>query len=261
MLSMSGASKVRIEAGWFTMGSTDRHLRFAAKLCASGSPDARLCRPELFRHEVPARRVFLRAYAMDRTEVSIRAYRRCTAANQCPALRLSHSDARVARPEHPAAGVTWTEAQRYCEWAGGRLPTEAEWERAARGNSRRRFPWGFYFNTRVANHGSADGGPDPIDGYRYAAPVAAFPDGRSAHGLLNMAGNVWELTADRYAADHYVEADRVNPTGPALGSERVIRGGSWRSPAYQLRVTHRDKLAPNESRPDVGFRCAYSTAQ
>src|SRR5258706_16107315 len=95
----------------------------------------------------------------------------------------------------PVAAITIEEAQAYCRFAGGRLPTEDEWERAARGSVRNRFPWGRHYDPALANHGRAPLGPDPSDGFALAAPVGSFPAGASPYGLLDMAGNVWEWTS------------------------------------------------------------------
>jgi sulfatase modifying factor 1 len=252
---------VRIGDGWFAMGSDDADVAFAVELCKAQADERGLCRPELFADEQPQHRVFVEALRIDRTEVSQGDYRRCVQRGACAPLRIAEVDARVSQPEQPASGVTWEEAARYCAWVGGRLPTEAEWERAARGNSARRFPWGRFWNSRIANHGG-DGQPDAHDGYDYAAPVTALPDGQSAYGLLNMAGNAWELTADTYDREAYAKAAQAEPRSGAkpnaTGDERVMRGGSWRAPAYALRVTQRAAIKANESRPDVGFRCAYN---
>lgn len=256
-LSLTMPGVIRIEAGAFTMGSDEDDVKFAVAFCLrSGEPSGR-CDATRFADEQPAHRVVLNAYRIDRTEVSQGDWRRCLRAGECYPARVSEADARLGRPEHPVAGVTFAEARRYCAWVGGRLPTESEWERAARGGSKRRFPWGAVFDERLANHGLPTGEPSSADGYAYAAPVDAYPQAKSAHGLLNMAGNVWELTADHFAADYYVKSEGTDPRGPAEGEEHVIRGGSWRSPAYTLRVTQRASLKDGESRPDVGFRCAY----
>jgi formylglycine-generating enzyme required for sulfatase activity len=173
----------------------------------------------------------------------------------------SESDARVGLPEHPVVQLSWQDARTYCRWAGGELPTEAEWEYAARGTSRRPFPWGQLWNSRLANHGEAESAEGAIDGYRYAAPVDAFPDGKSFFGLRNMAGNVWEFVLDRYAGPYSTQENRVDPEGPRTGTDRVIRGGSWRSPAHALRVSFRAHVPDGETRPDVGMRCVYGAAR
>jgi len=246
-----------IRAGAFHMGSDPDDIEAALALCRAHTDDDDGCQAEVFSDEQPRHRVWLGAYRLDRTEVSRRAYQRCVQAGVCRPPRVVDLDARMALPNHPVSGVTFGEAQRYCAWLGGRLPSEAEWERAARGSGARPFPWGAVWNSRVANHGTIGPGGEQPDGFLHAAPVAAFPDGRSPYGMLNMAGNVWELTADRYAADYYARSERVAPRGANDGNERVIRGGSWRSVPHLLRATQRGALAEHESRPDVGFRCAY----
>lgn len=262
-LTEGADSVVLIEGGWFTMGSEPEQVEAAVQFCkqvaSKGVAGAhRQCIAESFEHETPAHRVQLPRYRIDRFEVSNRAYGRCVAANVCSPSSLADEDPRLGGDDHPVAGVSWAQALGFCRWLDGRLPTEAEWELAARGGSQRAFPWGRHYNSRLSNHGSFGGEPDPTDGYRYAAAVGAFADGRSAHGLLNMAGNVWEFTADRYAHDYYERSDRVDPRGPARGDHRVIRGGSWRSPIHALRVAHRGRILAHDTRPDLGFRCAYN---
>ena len=246
-----------IRAGAFEMGSDSDDVQFAVELCRAYTDDHDACQPEVFADEQPRHSVWVGAYRLDRTEVSRRAYQRCVQNGVCTPPRVADLDARVALPEHPVTGISWLEAQHYCAWLGGRLPSEAEWERAARGSSARRFPWGASWNARVANHGVQGPGGEQPDGFLHAAPVGAFPDGKSPYGMLNMAGNVWEMTGDRYDHEYYARSERVAPRGPSTGNERVIRGGSWRSVPHLLRVTQRAALAENEARPDVGFRCAY----
>lgn len=251
------SSVVRIEAGWFVMGIDEEEAAFAAALCRRARVPEDRCAPAAFVHEQPAHRVRLRSYRIDRYEVAHADYRRCTLAGVCPPARVSPGDARVGRPQHPVTGVRWRDAQRYCAWVGGRLPSEAQWERAARGDDQRRFPWGWHFHHALANHGLPEHAPGPADDYAYAAPVGALRDGASPYGLLDVAGNVWELTADYYAADAYEHAPSAEPTGPAAGERRVMRGGSWRSAPHTLRVTHRATSSELASEADVGFRCAY----
>ncbi len=258
--ALAPAAVARVSGGWLEMGSDDADVAFAAALCAAGASteEAALCRPELFADEQPRHRVYVSTFRIDRTEVNQRDYLRCVQHGACSPARVSDLDPRLGQPDQPVAGVSYAEAARYCQWLGGRLPTEAEWERAARGDGTRRFPWGRFWNDRVANHGLSGDRPSEQDGYAFAAAVSAFPDGKSAFGLLNMAGNVWELTADRYAQDYYAKSEPIDPQGPREGDEIVIRGGSWRSPAYTLRVTQRGTIKLGETRPDVGFRCAYN---
>ena len=251
-----------IPSGWFVMGADARDLAYAVHLCALereqlGMPTEPCDTGELFEDESPDHRVYTSAYGIDRTEVTNAQYRRCIARNACPPSRLSDSDPRVGAPSHPVAGITWAEAAHYCAFARGRLPSEAEWERAARGATERRFPWGRFYNDRVANHGASGLRPDAIDGHRYAAPVGSYPDGASFYGLLDLAGNVWEWTADAYVAHSYQNADRIDPRGPPASGMRIVRGGSWQSPAYALRVTNRAFASEGSTAPDLGFRCAY----
>jgi formylglycine-generating enzyme required for sulfatase activity len=154
----------------------------------------------------------------------------------------------------PVAGVTAEEAEAYCAFRGGRLPTEAEWEKAARGTGRRRFPWGRTYHARLANHGRPPVRADPSDGFRFAAPVGSFPDGASPYGVLDLAGNVMEWTASRPSTPDF---DALGYAGADPAMHRIVRGGSWGHPAVDLRVTHRGVLRAVASHPDLGLRCAY----
>lgn len=256
-LRVEPASRIRIEAARFHMGSDDDATTRAVAVCLLSPPSSGRCRAELFGDEKPDHDVWLSAYSIDRQEVSNQAYLRCVSAGACAPSGISESDPRVGRPEHPVASISWREADAYCRWVQGSLPTEAQWERAARGDSARMFPWGQVWNSHLANHGNGDESENEEDGYRYAAPVDAFRDGHSFYGLLNMAGNVSELVADRYAA-YDSQTTTTDPLGPASGSERTIRGGSWRSAPYAQRVAARARIPETERRADVGFRCAYA---
>ncbi|HKP58168.1 MAG TPA: formylglycine-generating enzyme family protein [Polyangiales bacterium] len=259
-LKLRPPSRIRIEAARFWMGSNDDAIARAVEACLLAPPSSGRCTPELFADEQPEHEVYLSAYAIDRLEVSNQAYLRCVSAGACAPSGISESDVRLGRAEHPVAEVSWREAENYCRWVSGRLPTEAQWERAARGDSARTFPWGRVWNPKLANHGAGDGSESEQDGFRFAAPVDAFPDGHSFYGLLNMAGNVWEFVADRYGA-YDAERSGVEPQGPREGSERVIRGGSWRTAPHGLRATARARIPEGERRADVGFRCAYAVAR
>jgi formylglycine-generating enzyme len=260
-VALSLSARVHIQAGWFTMGSDDDDIAAGLRSCLAAFPSEGECNPDMFEDERPAHRVHLSAFAIDRSEVSNAAFRRCVNAGACLPSASSESDARIGLAEQPVVQIHWEDARNYCRWLGGELPTEAQWEYAAHGTSKRAFPWGEYWNNRLANHGAAESAEGDIDGYRYAAPVDAFADGKSFFGLRNMAGNAWEYVLDRYAGPYPSEADRVDPAGPHSGTEHVIRGGSWRSPAYALRARFRAHVPDNETRPDVGFRCAYAAGR
>lgn len=214
--------------------------------------------------EFPAQRIYLDAFWLDRTEVSNVKYALCVAAGDCaPALYQGSS----FEADHlPVVGVDWYQAQTYCEWVGGRLPTEAEWEKAARGFDMRPYPWGYSFEgTRLNScdaHCVADWRDSTLDdGYRYTAPVGNYPAGASVYGVLDMSGNVWEWTADWYADDYYAVAPPQNPAGPATGRRRVMRGGGWLSLADSLRLTNRHHELPDYRHQDtIGFRCATNVS-
>jgi sulfatase modifying factor 1 len=262
------APRLFVAAGWFTMGATLEDISFARKLCVSERmPTAiglRGCgSEELFSHETPARRVYLRAYWLDRLEVSRAELAACVQAGGCSPPEHTVEHPGLSHDSHPATGMAWAGAKALCRQRGGRLPTEAEWERAARGDSARRFPWGGAYNEALANHGGpglsfdpSDGRPSSADGYAFAAPVGAFAQARSPHGAVQMAGNVWEWTADHYAPLS-AQLTRVDPLQTLGSGPRVVRGGSFRAPAFTLRVTHREPRAENRGYTDVGVRCAY----
>jgi formylglycine-generating enzyme required for sulfatase activity len=230
-------SPITVQAGPFVMGS-DR-----------GAPDER-----------PVRLVDLSAFRLDRVEVTNGRYRRCVAAGACtpPALPNSHRRARYhgdpAWDDYPVIFVSWEQAERFCRFAGGRLPTEAEWEKAARGPApeAREYPWGDAApdcaRANLGGPGSCAGDTDR---------VGRRPAGASPFGALDMAGNVWEWVADWYAPDAYRLAAIRDPRGPSGGTMRVMRGGCWESGASSLRVSCRKAELPAAWGDNVGFRCAY----
>ena len=156
--------------------------------------------------------------------------------------------------DHPVVNVDWDDAAAYCTWAGKQLPTEAQWERAARGTNGRRFPWGDAEPTRVlANY---------LNQWRDGAalePVGSHPQGASAEGVQDLEGNVWEWVADWYDPHYYTVGPARNPRGPSDGTRRVIRGSGWESEAPLLRSAHRLSSDPKNRNHTLGFRCAMNT--
>jgi formylglycine-generating enzyme required for sulfatase activity len=251
---------IKVRASSFTMGSSVPDVLEAVAECAR-EPHGQRCKEELFANELPRHRVELDAYWLDRTEVTVADYRRCVALRRCKAPPYTDGAKRFDRPNFPVSLVTHAEASAYCKFRGGRLPTEAEFERAARGVTSRRFPWGHVYNSHAANHGRLGlDRTDARDGFAELAPVGAFASGRTPDGFLDLAGNVSEWVSDRYAPG-YPEAPAKNPKGPPLSgatSERVIRGGSFNTPGAWLRGAARDAAEVDARAPHLGFRCARS---
>jgi formylglycine-generating enzyme required for sulfatase activity len=259
---------VLVPGGEFFMGSDD------------GRPDER-----------PTHHVALHAFCIDRFEVTRDAYKACSDRGACKRAGSANRWAGITgaqtraydplctgprddRGAHPINCVDWSLAERYCRSTGGRLPTEAEWEYAARGSDGRRYPWGDDTpSERLLNacgiecvgwgrrHAEvlapmyqAD------DGWSATAPVGSFPDGASRWGAMDMAGNVWEWVSDRYGAYH--EADSVDPEGPLAGETRVVRGGAWNGTSSDwARPSYRFSLPPETRSHGVGFRCAMSAGE
>lgn len=234
--------------------------------------------------EHPAHDVTLRAYCIDRTKVTVKAYEACVAAGSCNAATRTVQSSGYStddvkrwsrfcngdeRPDHPINCVDWEQATAYCAWAGGRLPSEAEWEFAARGNDGRKYPWGDEAPSAnrlnacgsecvamLARKVSVDWTPmyADSDGWETTAPVGRFPDGASPFGVLDMAGNLFEWTADRYGP--YKATDTSNPPGPEADERRAVRGGSWYDfdPGV-VRAAARDSYEPTRRNVTLGFRC------
>jgi formylglycine-generating enzyme required for sulfatase activity len=220
----AGAEMVSVPAGAFLMG------------CNSSVDTG--CNPD----ESPYHSVTLDAFSIDKTEVTQAAYTACIAAGACLAIQGLPSD------EVPVHDMTLANAMAYCAWAGKRLPTEAEWEKAARGTDGRSYPWGNAAPTcDRAVFGTCATAP---------APVGGRSAGASPYGALDMAGNVAEWVSDFYAADYYAGAPGSNPPGPSSGTDHVDRGGWYRSSAAQVRASFREANTTNTAIDYIGFRCA-----
>ncbi|MFH1808469.1 MAG: SUMF1/EgtB/PvdO family nonheme iron enzyme [Pseudomonadota bacterium] len=203
-------------------------------------------------HEFPVHDVELGGFRIDATEVSNAQYQRCTEAGVCRATREMEEPS-FNPPSHPVVGVTYNDARTYCAWLRKRLPTEAEWERAARGGGDRRYP---FDGAMGPNHGNVRGA---ADGFIYTAPVRTFPAGCTSEGVCDLAGNAAEWVADWFSPTYYAESPPENPKGPEASTRlRSVRGGSWTGNTYEARSTARGSMDPAFSKNSVGFRCAAS---
>ena len=225
-------------------------------------------RPE----ERPAQQIPLPAFRMMLTEASVAQYRSCVDAGACTSPRghspVSPEGRRLnwgaeGRQQHPVNGVTWRQAKEFCAWVKGRLPTEAEWVRGARSRTQRQFPWGDGPPARrspalanLADLSAAKLHPTwkTLDGYDDGhvgtAPVGTFALGRSPFGLLDMAGNLWEWTADRFDPEGYRRPKRAG-----VPNLRAARGGAFNSPVERVTTDARRGLRPGSASDDVGIRC------
>ena len=247
--SRTGSRMLFVPGGSFRMGSED------------GEAD-----------EQPSRVVRLNPYYIDETEVTNGAYLQCVRDGACRPPASSRSafyEDYYENPEYgdyPVVYVNWEQARQFCEWREARLPSEAEWERAAGFDAERgikmTYPWGDEFDGSLLNYCDVNcyngekQDPNFDDGYRDTAPVGTYPDGRSPAGAYEMLGNVMEWVSDWYDRNYYSFAPDANPLGPAEGFSKVVRGGSWLSAREELSVSARTFYDPAEVRTNIGFRCA-----
>ena len=247
--STDDAEMIHVPTGEFLMGSTDADRKAAAD-------------------EKPAHTVYLDAFWIDRTEVTNAQYvqflnalgghKGTCGGHDCVETKVEDQDSHVLRQEgryviesgfedQPVIEVTWYGAQAYCEWAGVRLPTEAEWEKAARGVDGRLYPWG--------NDAPDCGKAQYADCSGMTVPVGSKPAGASPYGVLDMAGNVWEWVADWYDAAYYGCSPAQNPQGANSDEHKAFRGGSWGYLPKFIRTTDRGRNHPSYAGFNIGFRC------
>jgi formylglycine-generating enzyme required for sulfatase activity len=218
-----------VPEGWFSMGSN------------GGPPSTR-----------PLHSVFVSSFEIAITEVTVEQFQ--AFARDSGRMPLVWTGGVLAMdPHYPVTGILWEEASAFCEWYGLRLPTEAEWEKAARGTDQRAYPWGDFWDPSLAN--------TTRGGARGVVVVGSLPGGASPYGILDMCGNVQEWVADYFSPTYYQESPSRDPMGPQLVLDRGLRGGSWASPASQSTTYFRNSshsVSPND---EVGFRCARSIQQ
>ncbi len=237
-----GSEMIRVPAGEFIMGSSGTQVEKAFQLCKKYFEN---CKQDWFNDEIPQHRVYLDAFSVDKYEVSNEKYAKCVSVGPCSPNNKYDG---FTDPQQPVVGVDWNQALTYCSWAGKRLPTEAEWEKAARGTDGRTYPWGEGIDCTKANYRQC--------GHNKTKPVGSYPSGASPYGAMDMAGNVWEWTADWYDSNYYRNGSSKNPKGSPSGRNRVFRGGSWSNYPSYIRVSYRRGRRPNFQKNYVGFRCA-----
>jgi iron(II)-dependent oxidoreductase len=243
---------VRVPAGWFLMGSDKRVDRNA------------------YPWEGPQRRVYLDAFEIDKYEVTALQFLKFVlATDRLPLLdwRYDGGNFQEAMAHHPVMHVTWFDADAYCAWAGKRLPSEAEWEKAARGEDGRIYPWG----NQIAGLSRANFGRSGLSGpvrdrperlllYPPIIAVDKYENGVSPYGIHQMMGNVAEWVADWYAKDYYAAAPDRNPKGPESGTQKAFRGGGWIDSTTTMRAAMRNGTDPHVRMNWLGFRCARAPA-
>lgn len=274
---LDGMTLIYIPAGEFTMGYTEKEITHVASS----------------NYQFINHKVMLDGYWMDMTEVTNDMFAKFINETQYVTDAEKRGNGYVALPtvywqrvdgaswkhprgpdsnqggfeNHPVVQVSWNDAKGYCDWAGRRLPTDAEWEKAARGTDLRLYPWGNNEpNGELANLPDLKFKeyikidfikPNYDDGYIFTSPVGSYPNGKSPYGILDMSGNVWEWVSD-FASEDYVKHPEINnPKGPAFSEAHIIRGASW-DVEYGATSVHREMDWTNESSASLGIRCAYS---
>ncbi|MBN2043932.1 MAG: SUMF1/EgtB/PvdO family nonheme iron enzyme [Anaerolineales bacterium] len=237
------ARVVLVQEGSFLMGAD---AVVGLEICEKSRSGCELAD---FRDEGPVHSVYLDEFWIGQFEVTNSEYRLCVAAGKCvpPAIQEFYSN--PIFDNHPVVFVSWYQADAYCRFVGGLLPTEAQWEKAARGSDERVFPWG---NMIECGHANLRGCTEGL-----TLDVGSFPSGASSYGVLDLAGNAAEWVADWYSTDYYANSPEENPTGPVEGEMKVARGGSWKNLLSGGRATNRTANFPEVFSSGVGFRCVY----
>jgi formylglycine-generating enzyme required for sulfatase activity len=244
-ISKDGKRRVLIPAGFFLMGTSDADL-------VEMELQYRWKR-EWFADEMPQHRIYLDAYYIDETPVTNSEYKKFLDAGMKRAVPANwdkhYRSYKIGEEHHPVTCVSWDDANAYAEWAGKRLPTEAEWEKAARGTDGRLFPWGKHLDiTRFNSRESNIKGTTPV--IKYASR------GASPFGVMDLMGNVSEWCADWYDAKYYASSPERDPQGPQDGDWHVLRGSAWDAAPDLARCASRDYIVPEIGYATVGFRCA-----
>ena len=274
LLKVVRSLTVTIPGGAFVMGTTPGEVTEAVRQCITR--DAGACEASYAQDSFPAHQVTVDAFLMETTEVTFEQYVAFlnirgpdTHVNRCagfPCIQTQNEsrDAPIVfdganytigagLSQHPVYGVTWYGAREYCEAVGRRLPTEAEWERAARADDGRIYPWGNTWDNALAKTRL------PRDAPPGSLQVGSLPLGASIYGVYDMAGNVAEWVSDYYSERHYGEqarqGDILNPSGPIIGQQKVLRGGSWDGLPFFSRTVHRQSARPDQFLRWIGFRC------
>jgi iron(II)-dependent oxidoreductase len=233
---------ILIPAGEFLMGSSESDVqRYLLEFIYR--------KPSRFYDEQPQHTVYLDAFYIDKYEITNAQYKVfLESTGYKPPLYWDNN--LYNQPDQPVMSVSWADAEAYARWAGKRLPTEAEWEKASRGTDGRTWPWGNEWDPSKLNANDVGA----VDGYVYSAPVGSYPLWVSPYGVHDMAGNVWEWVADWYDKDYYKYSPKINPKGPESGENHVARGGSWDMNYDFTRCPSRFGLSPGSLL--VGIRCA-----
>jgi len=248
MIDEKGIPMRLVSAGEFTMGS---NADYALQMCEQFRGG---CQLDWFKGEEPPHKVTLDSFFMDKYEVTNSQYKACVEAGVClpptsfSATRSNYYDD-SKYDNYPVIFIYWDYAKTYCEWRGGSLPTEAQWEKAARGTDGRSYPWGEDIDCNKANYYSCVGD---------TAEVGSYENGVSPYGIYDLTGNVWEWVADWYSESYYQNSSINNPLGPDSGQYRILRGGMWMSNEGVLRTSYRYSVAPTYTDDFVGFRCVRS---